>query len=132
MIAPPDQGVSYVLGAVPIGPIPSSPNNSVQYNDWQIESYPGGGIAIASSNPAPLYMRYVSLDLVEASYDPCFAEAFSAMLAMEVCEELTQSNTKLQNISKVYDDAIKQAKRRNAFEEMPVQPPVDPWILVRM
>lgn len=132
MIAPPDQGTSYVLGAVPNGPIPSSPNNSVQYNDWQIEAYPGGGNAIASDQPAPLYMRYVSNAITESDYDPCFSEAFSAMLAVETCEELTQSNTKLQNISKIYDDAINQAKRRNAFEAMPVQPPIDPWILVRM
>lgn len=132
MLGPPDQNVSYSFGALPSGPIPSAPNNSVQYNDFQIEAYPGGGIAIASSDPAPIAIRYVSSDITEAMFDPSFAEAFSAALAEQICEELTQSNTKLQNAAKMYDDAINQAKKRNAFEEMPVQPPIDPWILVRM
>lgn len=130
MIAPPDQFVNF--GVLSTGLIPSAPNTGVSYQDWAIESYPGGGNAIASDNPAPLYLRYVSSDIPEGSFDPSFAEAFSAMLAMETCEELTQSNTKMATASKAYDDAINLAKKRNAFELMPVQPPVDPWLLVRM
>lgn len=131
MIAPPDQYTSYSLGAIPAGLIPSAPNTGVLYNDWQIENFPGGGQAIASDQQGPLYIRYVTSNVTEANFDPSFAEAFAAALAMDTCEELTQSNTKMQTMEKMHDDAINLAKKRNAFEEMPVQPPIDPWILVR-
>lgn len=130
MIAPPDQSMSYILGAITVNP--SAPNTSAIYNDWQIEAFPGGGIAIASDDQAPLYLRYISNAITESMFDPCFAEALACEIAAMTCEELTQSNTKLAAIGKMYDDTINLAKKRNAFEMMPVQPPIDPWILVRM
>lgn len=130
MIAPPDQYQN--MGMMAAGLIPSAPNTGVSYQDWQIESFPGGGQAIASDQGGPLYLRYVSSNVVEGNFDPSFAEAFAAALAMNTCEELTQSNTKLANAEKIHDDAINLAKKRNAFECMPVQPPVDSWLLVRM
>jgi hypothetical protein len=131
MLAPPDQYTNYAFGVMPAGLIPSTPNTGMNYNDFQIESFPGGGKAIASDAPSPLYIRYVSNNIVEADYDSSFTEAFAAILAMETCEALTQSNAKMQTAMKAYDDAINLAKKRNAFEEMPVQSPVDPWILAR-
>lgn len=130
MIAPPDQFVNY--GVMSTGLIPSAPNTGVSYQDWQIENFPDGGQAIATDQSAPLYLRYVSNAITEGNFDPSFSEAFAAALAMDTCEELTQSNTKLQSAEKAHDDAINIAKKRNAFELMPVQPPVDPWLLVRM
>ena len=96
------------------------------YIDWQIE-----GQQIASDDSGPLSIRYVSSSITEAMFDPQFAEALSAMLALACCEELTQSNAKLQAVSKMYDDAIKSAKRNNAFENRPVKPPEDYWITKR-
>lgn len=125
-LAPPDQINSYNFGS-----IPSVPNASPGYDDYQIENA-GGVQAIASNNPAPLYIRYVSSDITESMFDPCFAEAFAANLAMETCEELTQSNTKIANAEKAYDHAIEEAKKRNAFEMKPIRAPVDNWILARM
>jgi hypothetical protein len=94
--------------------------------DWQIE-----GNQIASNDLGPINVRYVSSDLVESLFDVSFAEALSAALAMNTAEELTQSNSKIQNAAKAYDDAIKQARRRNAFENRPVQSPTDTWITAR-
>jgi hypothetical protein len=99
--------------------------------DWQIESMPGGGLAIASNQIGPINVRYVSSNVREAQFDPCFDEAFSAALALMTCEELTQSNTKLQNIANVYDQAIEIAKKRNAFEGRPIQPPADTFVISR-
>ena len=130
MIAPPDQFVNY--GVMSTGLIPSAPNTGVSYQDWQIESFPGGGQAIATDQSAPLYLRYVSNAINEGNFDPSFSEAFAAALGVDTCEELTQSNTKIATLSKMHDDAINIAKKRNAFEIMPVQPPVDSWLLVRM
>lgn len=130
-LAPPDQYTSYGGGALPVGPIPTSPNTGMQYIDFQFENFQGTQV-IASDLPAPLALRYVSSNVTEAMFDPCFAEAFSADLAMETCEELTQSNTKITNAEKAYDNAMELAKKRNAYEKMPTNPPIDPWILARI
>lgn len=94
--------------------------------DWQIE-----GGKVATNQVAPLNIRYVTSAVTESMFDPCFDEAFSAALALQVCEEITQSNTKLQNIAQVYDNAIEIAKKRNAFEGRPIQPPTDTFIISR-
>lgn len=94
--------------------------------DWQIE-----GQKIATNQVAPLNVRYVSSAVTESMFDPCFDEAFSCALAVFTCEAITQSNTKLQNIFKMYDDSIEVAKKRNAFEGRPIQPPTDTFVIAR-
>lgn len=126
MLGPPDQVSQYSFGARPGN---TSPNT--QYNDWQIENF-SGGTAIASSQPGPLYIRYVTSNVTEANFDPSFAEALAAGLAMDTCEELTQSNTKMADAEKAEEAALENAKKRNAFEMKPVRPPVDSYLLCRM
>lgn len=94
--------------------------------DWLIE-----GTKIATNQIAPLNIRYVSSNITESMFDPCFDEAFSAALACMCCEELTQSNTKLAALGQIYDTAIEIAKKRNAFEGRPVQPPTDSFVIAR-
>lgn len=94
--------------------------------DWQIE-----GNQIVSDMSSPLLIRYISSSVLESLFDSCFAEALAADLAYSCCEELTQSNTKLQNCMTVYDLAIALARKRNAFENRPAQPPLDNFIAVR-
>lgn len=128
-LAPPDMifGVSgggtlagnQILAGTPI--ISGSP-----IVDWLIE-----GNKIATNQSAPLNIRYVSSAITEAGFDACFDEAFSAALACMCCEELTQSNTKLQALEQIYDTAIEIAKKRNAFEGRPVQPPTDTYVIAR-
>ncbi len=130
MLAPPDNVVNASFG-FSFG-IPNNPNTNVAYNDFQIESAPGIGPCIASNQVGPLYIRFVNSLITESSFDPLFAEAFSAALAVDTCEELTQSNSKLQYIGAVYKEIMDTAKKRNAYQNQPVRPPVDPWLLVRM
>ena len=130
MLGPPDQVVNYQFGFG--ANLPNTPNTSTTYTDYQIENAPGIGPCIASSQPSPLYIRYVSRSVTEGQFDPLFSEAFAAALAMETCEELTQSNTKLTAIGAIYKDTMDMARKRNAFQNQPVLPPVDPWILVRL
>lgn len=128
-LAPPDMvfGVSgggtlagnQILSGTPI--ITGSP-----IVDWLIE-----GNKIASNQVAPLNIRYVSSAVTESMFDPCFDEAFAAALAVMCCEELTQSNTKFSNLAQVYEAAIEMAKKRNAFEGRPTQPPTDSYVLAR-
>lgn len=126
-LAMPDQITTYNYGRVP-----NVPNIPADQTDWQIESYDNSTIAITSNIESPIYIRYVSSDILESIFDVCFAEAFSAALAMEICEELTQSNSKLGNVSKMYDDSIERAKKRNAFEMKPIEAPVDRYLTVRL
>lgn len=124
MLAPPDQKYGVAFGGFISGP----PN----VTDWQIEQMPGeGGLAIVSDQASPINIRYVSQNLTEGLFDPSFAEAFAALLAVETCEELTQSAGKIQQAGKLYDDAIEDAKQRNAFEQRPMNPPIDSWITQR-
>lgn len=124
MLAPPDQKYGVAFGGFISGP----PN----VNDYQIEQMPGeGGSAIVSDQASPINIRYVSMNVTEGLFDASFAEAFSALLAVEVCEELTQSTSKIQQAGKLYDDAIEDAKQRNAFEQRPMNPPIDSWITQR-
>lgn len=124
MLAPPDQKYGVAYGGFISGP----PN----VNDYQIEQMPGtSGSAIVSDQASPINIRYVSQNIPEGLFDSCFAEAFSALLAIETCEELTQSNSKLQSAGQIYKDAIDDAKQRNAFEQRPMNPPIDSWITQR-
>ena len=128
-LAPPDQiyGITgggtvagnQVLSGAPI--ISGSP-----MVDWAIR-----GNMIATNQNPPLNLRYVSSNVTESQFDPCFAEAFSAALAVNTCEELTQSTSKLVAAAKAYDDAIELAMKRNAFEGRPIQPPTDSFIMSR-
>ena len=57
--------------------------------EWVIE-----GNTIVTNDSAPLQIRYVA-DITDPNLmDPLFREAVSADLAMELCEEITQSNEK--------------------------------------
>lgn len=94
--------------------------------DWKIE-----GGKILTNDQSPIDVRYVSSGITEGQFDPLFAEAFAAQLALSVCEELTQSNTKLQNCANFYDQAMSKAKQRNAYENRPVQAPMTSWITSR-
>lgn len=99
-----------------------NPNDS----DWQIE-----GLQIISNQAAPLEIRYISNDIPEAQFDACFAQSLAAALAVGICEELTQSNSKLQNVMRIYDSTIKDARRQNAFENRPAKPMPTTWITAR-
>lgn len=126
MIAPPDQSSNYQFTAMP-----GRTSCDSGYNDWQIENNNDNILSIATDDEGPIRLRYISSNVIESIFDPSFAEAFAAALAVATCEELTQSNTKLAAIQAIYKDTMELAKKRNAFEKKPVLPPVDTYILAR-
>ncbi len=95
-------------------------------HDYQIE-----GTSIYSAEDPPLPIRYVSSNITESSFSGTFAESLAAALAMACCEELTNSNTKLGNLSALYDASIKRARRRNDIQNAPVKAPTCSFITVR-
>jgi hypothetical protein len=94
--------------------------------DWEIE-----GNYIITDDGAPLPLRFVSSDITESSFDPLFAEALSASLAMGCCEEITNSNSKKMDAQNYYKEILKQAKKRNSIEKAPVKTPIPSTISVR-
>ena len=117
-LAPPDPMFSANAG----GPVAGN----MTQNDWRIEEG-----QILSDMAPPLQIRYITSNLTESQFDASFAEAFAAALAVQTCEELTNSNAKIATAGKIYDDAIELAKQRNAFESRPMKAPVSLWLSKR-
>jgi len=94
--------------------------------DWVIEQN-----KIVTNDDAPLEIRYVQ-DITDTTlFDPLFSEALSTAIAFEICEELTQSNTKKQAMGQHYLAIIDEAKLANSMEVAPADPPPDTWLAAR-
>jgi hypothetical protein len=94
--------------------------------DWTIE-----GRKILTDGAAPLDVRYVYRVTDPNLFDAVFIEALAARLADELCEEITQSNSKQASARQSYEDAIARARKTNAFESLSAEPPEDSWIAAR-
>lgn len=98
-----------------------------EYLEWTIE-----GNVILTDIGAPLKLRYISQVMEPNSWDSNFREALASRIAMEICEELTQSDTKKQSAANDYKRAITQAVRIGAIEKPSVMPPDNQWIISRL
>lgn len=104
------------------------PDPEVTLNDldWNIE-----GKRIITNDSAPLNIRYI-YDVTDPNeMDALFREAFSAKLAEALCEEITQSNSKIATANVAYKEAIAEAKRTNGIEKTAAKPPEDSWVTCR-
>jgi hypothetical protein len=100
---------------------------SAEYLEWTLE-----GNVILTDIGAPLKLRYVAQVTDPTSWDTNFREALASRIAMEIAEDLTQSDAKKQAAAKDYDRAIRQAIRINAIERPAVAPPDNTWIISRI
>ena len=95
-----------------------------QRRDWQIEEG-----HILTKDGAPLQFRYVALVTDPALFDPLFAEALSAKLAVETALDIPGSTSKRNNVAlQAFDDAITVARQANAFENDSDDLVEDTWI----
>ena len=94
--------------------------------DWVIE-----GRKIYTNDSAPLEVRYIYDVTDPTEFDALFCKVLAYAIALELCEQLTQSNTKKAGIKEEYKDTIAEAKRVNAIEKTADRPPSDPWITAR-
>lgn len=94
--------------------------------DYEIE-----GRKILSDMDAPLYIRYIKRVTDPNEMHTLFREALACAMAIQMCEALTQSNTKKDSLISDYKNAINEAKRKNAIENISAEPPIDPYISVR-
>lgn len=90
------------------------------------------GRMILTDFNAPLRIRYIERVDDPGLYDSMFIEAFACRLALESCERITQSNTKLQSIQQQYDASIRAAVKIDAIENPPQQLPDESWMLARL
>lgn len=95
--------------------------------EFQVE-----GRKILTDFDAPLKIRYIERVDDPGLYDALFVESFACRLAIEACERLTQSNTKLQAIEEQYKETIRMATRVDAIENPPEQLPDESWMLSRL
>lgn len=101
--------------------------NTAYQTDWKVE-----GRKILTNDSAPLSIRYVYRVTDTTLYDPLFNEMLACKLAMEMCEELTQSNSKRQLAIEEYRTAMREAKKTNAFENPPQEQQTDGWVTGRL
>ncbi len=96
------------------------------HKDWLIE-----GRKIFTDESAPLYLRYNKKVEDVNEMDALFLEVVSCKMALEMCEEITQSNSKKSELKDDYRLAINAAKKANAIERIAQKPPEDSWVTVR-
>jgi hypothetical protein len=81
--------------------------------------------------PAPLEYEYVSRVTNSGAFDALFVEALACRLAADAAEELTQSNTKIEQAMRQYDLAIKMARRVHALYVPPARKPTGAFMQSR-
>jgi hypothetical protein len=97
----------------------------------QDQTYQIIGGNIETNLPAPLKYEYVRKVENTGEWDALFSEAFACRLAMDACEELTQSNQKLEAVTRQYLEAIAQARRVNALYAPPRKKPMGSFMQSR-
>lgn len=100
-------------------------------SEWAIESGDTGNV-ILTNHEAPLQLRYVSRIADTTRFDSAFVEVLSCRLAVEVCEELTQSTTKKESAREDYKVAMMMAIRANAIELPPQTVQDQSWVTARL
>lgn len=95
--------------------------------DWIIQEG-----KIYTKDVSPLYLRYIQKVIDPNKFTPLFREALACAVAYEICETITQSNTKKATINQDRAVLIAEAKRTQAIEKMPEEQPDDYWLLVRL
>ena len=104
--------------------------------DWQIE----GRAILTNSTVSPwsagmigdgpeLALVYIADIQDPTIFDPMFCEVLAARMAVEMCEELTQSNPKGQMARARYSQVLDEASSANAFEQLAADAPEDDWLL---
>lgn len=107
--------------------LPPDVPRGLSTRDWKVESN-----QVITNDQAPLPVRCVMRITDTTVFDPLFIEVLACKMASEMCEQLTQSNTKKQAAEAGYKAAILEAKRANAFENVPMIAPEDTWITARI
>ena len=96
-------------------------------DDWEYE----GDFITTSDNPV-IVLRFVA-DIQDVTMmDPMFCEGLGARIGLEICEPLTQSDSKLGTISQSYKTFMGEARAINGIESGPIELPLDDYLAARL
>jgi len=138
LITEPEWGFDYqyqipsdCLRLIQVNDVYQGPDLS-NYRNSSTAQYMLEGNKILATYAPPLKVRYVSSIEDTTEWDAAFVEAFACRLAMEMAEDLTQSNTKRELAQGEYEQAMSMAIRAGAFEQQHQDLPDDAWVLSRI
>ncbi len=94
--------------------------------DWLIE-----GKKIITDDASPIYIRYIYKVRDTNEMTSLFKEALATKIAFELCEVVTQSNSKKEGLKQDLKDLISQAKKSSAIQNVAAKSPDDTWLAVR-
>lgn len=94
--------------------------------DWVIE-----GRKIYTNDSDPLYVRYVQRVEDVNRMHPLFREVVACSMALQMCEEITQSNPKKSAAMDDYRKAVREARAVQAIEKGAVVLPDSEWTTER-
>lgn len=104
--------------------------NGNTFIDWMIESIDDAP-AILTADGAPLNLRYISRVTDPNRFDINFVQMLACRMALQMCEEITQSSSKKQDIGAEYTLIRNVARQMNAYEILPQEGPEDTWLAAR-
>jgi|TARA_R110000803_G_scaffold91194_2_gene158542 hypothetical protein len=102
-------------------------NNTDTQDDFQIF-----GRFIHTNQTSPINLVYIKTITDENLFDALFVELLASRIAMDIAEQVTQSNSKIEAARQAYIKAQRDAKSVNAFERSPQNSPTDPWLNARL
>lgn len=105
---------------------PSLSNNLRSNFDWLVE-----GRKILTNDSAPLDLIYIKDVTDPNTMDALFRRALALEMALQMCEALTQSNSKWDRVAAEKVVVLSDARRTNAMERTEERMPDDTWITVR-
>lgn len=111
-------------------PLPADSLRLLEVRDLSTAEYQVESGHIMANDDA-LYIRYTRKVTDPNEFDSLFVDTVATRLAFEICEALTQSNSKKADLWNEYDDSITRAKRADGQENPPVMFEEDEWINVR-
>jgi len=94
--------------------------------DWNVE-----GRNIVATSATPLNIRYIA-DIEDPTlFDAQFCEVLAYRIALAIVEDMTQSNTKRQNLRSEYSAALAEARKVDATESIPERAADSEWVTSR-
>lgn len=99
----------------------------LQRDDWEVVA----NKKLYSNTEGPINISYTANITDTTRYSPGFVTALGYRLAAEIVEELTQSNTKKQDVFAIYERRLKKAKRQDGREAPPQTQKSGRWVRAR-
>ncbi len=115
----------YQLPADCLGVFDVDTDDSGQF--WTVE-----GRKLLSDLDAPLGILYAKDEEDSQVFDPLLVETLAHAMALELCEAITQSNTKRGQLHELLNETMTRAKLADGQESSPRDFDEDDWLLARL